>query len=83
MADNDPFPHCASWQCVAAVDIGKFPNLIVSRCDRFEERHPGHPGGTMETAMEVWHKRAQETAAEGVRYTPLGLHTALDVFYMI
>ena len=26
---------------------------------------------------------AQETAAEGVWYTPLGLHTALNMFYMI
>ena len=33
--------------------IGKFPNLIVSRRDRCEERHPGHPGGTTEAAVRV------------------------------
>ena len=34
--------------------IAKIPNLIVSRRDRFEERHPGHPGGTTEAAVGVW-----------------------------
>ena len=37
----------------------------------------------MEAAVGVWSKRAQETAAEGVRYTSHWLHTALDMFYII
>ena len=61
--------------------IGKFPNLIVSRPDRSEERHFGHPGRTTDHGVEV--EMAQERAAEGVRYTPILFHTALDMFYMI
>ena len=36
--------------------ISKFPFLIISRRDRCEEKHPGHPGGTTEAAvgMGVW-----------------------------
>ena len=63
--------------------IGKFPNLIVSRRAKCEERQPGYPLGTTEAAVGVWRERAQEKAAEGVRYTPFGLHTALDMFYTI
>ena len=33
--------------------IGKFPNLIFSRRDRCEERHPGYPAGTTEAAVGV------------------------------
>ena len=61
---------------------GKVSILVVSRHDRCEDRHPGHLGGTTEAALGVWRQIAQETAAEGVWYTPLGLHTALDMLYM-
>ena len=61
--------------------IGKFPNLVVSRRDRSEERHFSHPGRTTDHGVEL--EMAQKMAAEGVRYTPLLLNTALHMFYMI
>ena len=63
--------------------IGKLPTMLISRRDGCEERHPGHPGVTTEAIVGVWRQRADEMSAEGVRYTPLGLHTALDMFYII
>ena len=63
--------------------IGILPTTLISRCDGCEESHPGHPRVTTEAIVGVWRQRADETSAEGVRYTPLGLHTALDMFYII
>ena len=37
----------------------------------------------MEAAVGVCCEKAQEMVAEGVQYTPLWLHTALDMFYLI
>ena len=34
--------------------FGKFSNLIMSRRDSCEERHPVHPGGTKEAGVGVW-----------------------------
>ena len=52
LANNDLFPHCASWQSMAEVNIlikrnghssngliGKCPTVILSRRDSSEERH--------------------------------------------
>ena len=83
-AERGRHGHYNQENCNASNEpIGKCFILMVSRRDRCEKRHFGHPGGTTEAAVGVWCQRAQETAAEGVRYTLLGLHTALNMFYMI